>query len=99
VSSVVHRLIIWKVLKTQLFPAFSGLRAIPQAEVRIIKNLKSNEFVSAVSEGVTRPFCESADSKWLRAILMLTATLGICPSTLGVNSLGFNLANTRKHST
>jgi hypothetical protein len=28
---------------------------------------------------------------------MLTANPGICPSTLRVNRLGFNLTNTRKH--
>jgi hypothetical protein len=33
------RLIIWKVLKTQLFPVFNGFRVNPQAEVRILQGL------------------------------------------------------------
>jgi hypothetical protein len=54
VFSVVHRLINWKVLKTLLFPVFNEFRAIPQAEVRIIKDFKSFVFGSADYKGVMR---------------------------------------------
>lgn len=40
VSTVVHRLINWKVLKTLLFPTFNGFLTIRQAEVRILSRLK-----------------------------------------------------------
>jgi hypothetical protein len=62
VFPVVHRLINWKVLKTLLFPVFKEFRAIPQAEVRILKDFKSNVFGSADCKRVAGAFCGSADS-------------------------------------
>jgi hypothetical protein len=62
VSTVVHRLINWKVLKTLLFPIFSGFRVNPQAEVRILKGFKPSVFGSADSKRVTSAFFVSADA-------------------------------------
>jgi hypothetical protein len=65
-----ERSLVAILLRTGILIGFlvNNLPPTPQvfSEVRILKDFKSNEFVSADSKGVMGAFCGSADSKRLR---------------------------------